>query len=317
MAINLEMGSATRDAYGQALAELGEQYPNIVVLDADLSKSTKTAVFGDKFPDRFTNCGIMEMNMVGVAAGLASCGKIVFISSFACFLTCKSYDQIRMSVANPQTNVKIVASHGGISVGEDGASQQSIEDIALMTSLPNFIVMVPSDQNSAKKLVIQAGQKQGPVYMRTCRPKTPIIYDKDCSVEIGKGLLYQDGTDVSIVADGLMVAEAIYAAETLKKDGIQAAIIDMHTIKPLDSELLIQQAKKTGAIVTAEEHQIWGGLGSAVARALSENYPVPIEFVGIEDTYAESGTPKELLEKYGLSSSHIVNAAKKAISRKA
>ncbi|MDP3980409.1 MAG: transketolase family protein [Chlamydiota bacterium] len=311
-----KLGQATRDAYGLALKELGEKDQNIIVLDADLSKSTKTATFGDCFPERFTNCGIMEANMVGVAAGLALSGKIVFVSSFACFLTCKSYDQFRMSIANPKANVKIVASHGGISVGEDGASQHSIEDIALMTSLPEFSVMIPADQYAAKKLVIQSAYKQGPVYIRTCRPKAYIIYDEQTPIEIGKSILIRDGKDVTIIANGLMVHEALLAAETLEKEGIDAAVVDMHTLKPIDDAMLKQQAIKTGAFVTAEEHQIWGGLGSIVSQSVAKSHPVPIEFVAIQDTYAESGNQEELFKHYGLSYQNIVNSAKKVISRK-
>lgn len=316
MSLEKKLGLATRDAYGQALIELGEKNPNIIVLDADLSKSTKTEAFGKKFPDRFINCGIVEMNMVGVASGLALSGKTVFVSSFACFLICKTYDQLRMSVANPLADVKVVASHGGISVGEDGASQQSIEDVALTTSLPGFTVIVPSDQYCGKELVLQAAAQQGPFYIRTGRPKAPIVHNENTKFKIGKGVRLREGKDVTLIANGLLVFEALSAAETLSVQGIQASVIDMHTVKPIDHDLLKEACETTGAIVTAEEHQIWGGLGSAVAQAVSGIKPVPIEYVAIEDVYAESGKPDELLVRYGLSAQHIVEAAKKAVKRK-
>ncbi len=316
MSLEKNLGLATRDAYGQALVELGKKNANIVVLDADLSKSTKTEAFGKAFPDRFINCGIIEMNMVGVAAGLALSGKTVFTSSFACFLICKTYDQLRMAVANPMADVKIVASHGGISVGEDGASQQSIEDVALTTSLPGFTVIIPSDQYCGKELVIQAAAQYGPFYIRTGRPKAAIVHNENTKFQIGKGVRLREGKDVTIIANGLLVFEALSAADTLSKQGIQAAVIDMHTVKPLDQDLIREACEKTGAIVTAEEHQIWGGLGSAVAQAVSKIKPVPMEYVAIEDTYAESGKPDELLEHYGLTEKHIVEAATKAVKRK-
>ena len=311
-----KLGPATRDAYGEVLVELGRENPNIVVLDADLSKSTKTAAFGEKFPDRFFNMGIQEADMVGVAAGLAASGKIPFVSSFACFVVCKAYDQLRMSVAFPELNVKIVASHGGISVGEDGASQQSIEDFALMASLPGFVVMSPTDAFQAKVLVREAAKHKGPVYMRTGRPKAPLIYNEKSRFEIGKGIRLREGKDVTLVANGLLVFEALLAEEKLRAEGIEASVIDLPCIKPLDRDLLIEEARRTHALVVAEEHQIWGGLGSAVARLVSEECPAPIEFVAIQDTYSESGKPEELFQKYGLTSSHIVSAAKRALAKK-
>lgn len=316
MAIEKKLGLATRDAYGKALVELGKTNPNIVVLDADLSKSTKTESFGKEFPDRFTNCGIIEMNMVGVAAGLAISGKIAFVSSFACFVICKAYDQLRMSVANPFLNVKIVGSHGGISIGEDGASQQAIEDIALTTSLPGFTVIIPADQYSTTALVKQAASIPGPFYIRTGRPKSPIIYNENSKFQVGKGVRIRKGKDVTIIANGLLVLEALIAADELQNQGIHASVIDMHTIKPLDIDLIQEECDQTGAIVTAEEHQIWGGLGSAVARATAGIKPVPIEFVAINDVYAESGTGDELMKQYGLTSTHIVEAAHKVLERK-
>ena len=310
-----KMGKATRDAYGEALVEIGKNNPNVVVLDADLSKSTKTFEFGKNFPDRFFNVGIMEANLVGVASGLAAAGKTPFISSFACFLICKGFDQLRMSVAFSELNVKVVASHGGISIGEDGASQMSIEDVALASTLPGFVVMVPADEFAARALVRQSASYDGPIYLRTGRPKAPLVHNTSTKFEIGKGIRLREGKDVSIVANGLLVFEALAAAETLAQEGIQASVIDMHTVKPLDETMLMAEAKKTGHVVVAEEHQLWGGLGSAVARLLSSKAPCKMEFVAIQDTYAESGTPDELMEKYGLTAPHVVKAAKKVLNR--
>ncbi len=311
-----KLGLATREAYGQALLELGRREPRIVVLDGDLSVSTKTALFAKEFPQRFFNVGISEANMVGMAGGLASSGKIPFISSFACFVTCKGYDQLRMAVAFPHLNVKVVASHGGISVGEDGASQQSIEDIALMTSLPGFTVVVPADEHATRALVASAAQINGPVYIRTGRPKAPIIHQPTTPFSLGKGIKLREGRDVTVIANGLLVFEALVAAEELESSGVSVAVVDLHTVKPLDESLILAQARETGAIVTAEEHQIWGGLGSAVARVVTQKHPVPMEFVAIADTYAESGKPEELFEKYGLTARHIVAAAKRLLERK-
>ncbi len=310
------MGLATRDAYGQALVELGRKNPKIVVLDGDLASSTRTGLFAKEFPGRHFNVGIAEANLVGLAGGLARAGKIPFISSFACFMTCKGYDQLRMAVAVPHANVKVVTSHGGISVGEDGTSQQSIEDIALMTSLPGFIVAVPADEHAARALVTQAASVVGPVYIRTGRPKAPLVYEPTQAFSFGKGILLRQGKDVTIIANGLLVCGALAAAGELEGLRISAAVVDMHTVKPLDEELVAAQAEKTGALVTAEEHQIWGGLGSAVARAAAHRRPVPMEFVAIQDTYAESGKPEELMTKYGLTSKEIVQAARRAVSRK-
>src|SRR3989338_4491644 len=262
-----KLGPATRDAYGKTLVELGASNPNIVVLDADLSKSTKTEFFSQKFPERFFNVGIAEANLVGIASGLAASGKIPFISSFACFLICKGYDQLRMSVAFPNLNVKVVASHGGISVGEDGASQQSIEDLALAATLPNFSVIVPADEVSTAVLVRKLASKPGPVFMRTGRPKAPLIYKEGTDFEIGKGVLLRKGEDVTLFANGLLVFEALVAAEELAEKGIEAAVVDLHTLKPVDRALVVKQAKETGAAVVCEEHQIYGGLGSIVGSA--------------------------------------------------
>ncbi len=309
-------GKPTREAYGQMLVELGKENPDIVVLDADLSKSTKTAAFGKAFPDRFFNVGIMEANMVGVASGLASSGKIPFISSFACFLICKGHDQLRMSVAFPELNVKVVASHGGISIGEDGVSQMSIEDIALTVSLPHFAVMVPADEFATRALVREAAYHRGPVYIRTGRPKFPIVYNAETRFQIGKGIRLREGGDVTLVANGPLVFEALEAAETLQKEGIRAGVLDMHTVKPLDQDLLVAEARKTGKLVICEEHQIYGGLGSICAEVLSRQCPSRLAFVAIQDTFAESGHPDELLDRYGLRSSNIVQAAKKLLDKK-
>lgn len=313
--MELRLGKATRDAYGQTLVELGKTHPDVVVLDADLSKSTKTAAFGEAYPERFFNVGIQEANLVGVASGLAACGKVPFISSFASFLMCKGYDQLRMGVAFSELNVKVVASHGGITVGEDGASQMSIEDLALATTLPLFKVMIPCDEISTRALVRQAADVKAPVYIRTCRPKTPIVHDEKTKFEIGKGIKVRDGKDVTIIALGFMVYESLVAAEKLKAAGIDAAVIDLHTVKPLDEALILAEARKTKHVVVAEEHQIWGGLGSAVATLIARNAPCPMEFVAIQDVYAESGKPEELFEKYGLSSTYIVNAVKRVCGK--
>ena len=314
--IERKMGAATRDAYGKALVEIGKDDPNVVVLDADLSKSTKTEMFQKAYPDRFIDVGIQEMNLVGVAAGLASCGKTPFISSFACFLMNKGYEQLRVGVAFSEQNVKVVASHGGISVGEDGASQQSVEDFALALSLPHFTVMVPSDEVSAKSLIKQCAVQKGAFYVRTGRAKVPVVYKEGTSFKIGKAMKLRDGKDVTLIACGLLVFEALEAADILKTKGIDAAVVDVHTLKPLDEELLLAEAKKTGAFVTAEEHLIFGGLGSVVSQFASRKCPVPIEFVGLNDTYAESGKAQELLDKYELTSKKIAQQAEKAVSRK-
>jgi len=305
------MGKATRDAYGETLVKLGQENPNVIVLDADLSKSTKTGLFAEKFPERFINCGIQEANMVGVASGLAACGKIPFVSSFASFLMCKGHDQMRMGIAFSELDVKMVSSHGGISVGEDGASQMSIEDVALATTLPGVRVIVPSDEYAARALIRAIVENPGAAYVRTGRPKAAIVHNEKTKFEIGKGIRVREGKDITLVANGLLVIECLAAAEELAKEGIQASVIDMHTVKPLDEALLLEEARKTGKMVVAEEHQIWGGLGSAVARSLATQHPCRIEFVAIQDTFAESGEPYELLEKYNLTAPAILKAAKK------
>ena len=310
-----KLGKATRDAYGETLLEIAKTHPEVVVLDADLSKATKSVIFADKFPERFINVGIQEANLVGVAAGLASCGKIPFISSFASFLVSKGFDQFRMAVAFSELNVKVVGSHGGISVGEDGASQMAIEDIALMTSLPGFVVLVPSDEVCTRALTLETAEYVGPVYIRTGRPKAPVIYKAGTDFKIGKGVRLREGKDLTIIANGLEVFEALEAAERLADEGISASVIDMHTVKPLDQGLILEEARRTGHILVAEEHQIWGGLGSAIATFLAKKHPCKMGFVAIQDTFAESGKAEELLEKYGLTHPHIIKAAKKVLGR--
>lgn len=309
-----KFGKATRDAYGEVLIEIGRDNKNVVVMDADLSKSTKSAKFGETYPDRFFNVGIQEANLVGVASGLAACGKIPFISSFATFLMSKGFDQMRMAVSFSELNVKMVGSHGGISIGEDGASQMSIEDIALAVSLPGVAVMVPADEHAARDLVKQSVDYPHPVYIRTGRPKAPLVYPGPGSCKIGKANRLREGKDLSILANGLLVFEALEAAERLAAEGIQASVLDLHTVKPLDEEAIVQEARKTGRMVVAEEHQIWGGLGSAVARVLGEKSPCRMEFVAIQDTFAESGAPDEVMVKYGLTSDGILKAARRLFS---
>jgi transketolase len=314
--LELKMGKATREAYGEALAELGKTNPNVVALDADLAKSTFSATFQKAFPDRFFTVGIAEANMVGIASGLALAGKLPFASSFAVFLCDKGYDQLRMCVAYPRVNAKFVGSHGGISIGEDGPSQQSVEDFALMCGLAGFTVICPADEFSARALVHRMAELDGPAYMRTGRAKAAIVYGPEDKFEIGKAKVHGSGRDVAIVACGFEVGYAIQAQAQLEEQGIAARVIDMHTLKPMDDECLEQAARECGAIVTAEEHLLDGGLGSQVARSVAKSHPVPIEFVGINNTYAESGTPDELMEKYGLTAPHIVAAVKRVLNRK-
>lgn len=307
---------ATRDAYGKALVALGKENNQIVVLDADLSKSTKTYDFAKVFPERFFNMGIAEQNLIGFSAGLAAAGKIPFASTFAVFATGRAFEQIRNSVAYPQLNVKIAATHSGISVGEDGASHQAIEDIALMRALPNMTVLVPADAEETAQVIRKAAQYQGPVYIRMGRLAVPVLFDSNYHFEIGKANILREGQDAAVVAAGLMVAEALKAAEELSAQGIDIAVVNCASIKPIDEETIIRIAKQTGAVVTAEEHSIIGGLGSAVAEVLSENHPVPLARVGIKDTFGESGRPSELLVKYGLTSREIIKAVQDVITRK-
>ena len=313
---DLKMGKATREAYGEALAELGRSNPNIVVLDADLAKSTFSATFAKEFPDRFFTVGIAEADMVGIAGGLALSGKIPFASSFAVFLCDKGFDQLRMSVAYPGANAKFCGSHGGISIGEDGPSQQSVEDLALMCALPGFVVIHPADEFSARALVHRMAEHVGPCYMRTGRAKSPILYGPGDTFEIGKAKVHGSGTDVAIVACGLEVGYALTAQAQLEDEGISARVLDMHTLKPLDEAAVAQAARDCDALVTAEEHVLDGGLGSRVAAAAARSCPVPIEFVGIRNTYAESGTPDQLMEKYNLTAPYIVQAVKAVLKRK-
>jgi transketolase len=312
----LKMGVATREAYGQALVELGRKNPNVVALDADLAKSTFSAKFQKEFPGRFFTCGIAEADMVGIAGGLALAGKLPFASSFAVFLCDKGYDQLRMCIAYPRVNAKFVGSHGGISIGEDGPSQMAVEDYALMCALAGFVVLNPSDEFCARALVHRMAEHDGPVYMRTGRPKAPIIYGPDDTFEIGKAKQHGSGRDVAIIACGLEVGYALQAQAQLEEEGIHARVLDMHTIKPIDEDAIAQAARECGAIVTAEEHLLDGGLGSQVARAAARTKPVPIEFVGIQNTYAESATPDQLMEKYGLTAPYIVKAVRAVLARK-
>lgn len=307
---------ATREAYGKGLAKLGKINENVVVLDADLSKSTKTAMFQKEFPNRFFNMGIAEQNLMGTAAGFSTCGKIPFASTFAMFATGRAFEIIRNSVCYSKLNVKVCATHAGITVGEDGASHQALEDLAVMRAIPNMVVLNPADAVSAEKAVFAMAEYDGPAYARFGRAAVPVIYDEDMKFEIGKGIEVKEGKDATIIATGILVAEALEARELLLKEGIEARVIDMHTIKPIDKEIIIKAADETGAIVTAEEHNIIGGLGSAVAEVLVENKPVPMKRIGTKDTFGESGKPKELMEKYELTAKDIVKAVKSVIKNK-
>lgn len=308
---------ATRDVYGQTLVELGRTNQDIVVLDADLSVSTKTALFGKEFPERFFNLGIAEQDMISTAAGLAACGKIVFCSTFAVFGSGRAWDQVRLAVAYTRANVKIVVTHGGITTGEDGASHQANEDIAIMRAIPNLTVIVPADGIQTAQLIKQAVKFYGPMYIRLSRAKTPLIYDQiKTDFKIGQGVVIKPGRDLTIIACGIMVSAALAAAEQLAQEQIDARVVDLFTIKPIDKQLIVDCARATGALVTAEEHSIIGGLGGAVAEVVVENYPVPMARVGIKDMFGESGKPAELLEKYGLTSQSIVRAAKSVLQRK-
>ena len=305
-----------RETYGQTLVELGGENPDIVVLDADLSRSTMTQIFAREFPERFFDCGIAEQNMVGIAAGLAASGKIPFASTFAVFAPGRCFDQIRMSIAQPGLNVKLVTTHGGISVGEDGTSHQSIEDLALIGSLPGFTVIVPADAIETAQAVRVAAASYGPFYIRLCRPKLPLVYSEDYRFVLGKAVTMRQGRDAAIIAIGLMVKAALEAAENLKREGIDCRVLNMPTLKPIDEAAIVEAAAETGAIVTAEEHLEHGGLGSIVARVLARHQPVPVEFVAIKDTYAKSGKPAELLQRYGLTAKDIEQGVRLAIRRK-
>ncbi len=307
---------ATRDAYGKALVELGQLHDNIVVLDADLSKSTKTADFAKAFPERFINAGIAEQNMVGMAAGLAAAGKVVFASSFAIFATGRAFEQVRNSLAYANLNVKICATHSGITVGEDGGSHQSVEDIAVMRSIPNLSVIVPADGVSTRLALFRLYEQPGPVYLRLGRPALPLLYKDDTDFQIGRGIELRQGRDATVIACGGMVSLALEACRILAEEGIQVSLVDMHTIKPLDQDLIIRKAKETGAILTVEEHNIIGGLGGAVCEAVSENYPIPVKRMGIEDVFGQSGKPDELMQYYGLTVDKIVQNIRLLLKKK-
>ena len=307
---------ATRQAYGDALVELGEKNKDIVVLDADLSKSTTTAKFGKKFPERFFNMGVAEANMMNTAAGLATCGKIAFVSSFSIFATGRAWEQIRNTICYSGVNVKIVATHSGVSVGPDGASHQCIEDISLMKTIPTMTVVEPCDAVETRKAVLAAVAHKGPIYIRLGRAAVPVITKKEEPYTIGKANILRNGKDVAIVACGALVANSLTAADMLSKEGIEATVVNMHTIKPIDQEILVKVAKQVNAVVTAEQHVLDGGLGSAVATVLARNYPVPVEMIGIDNRFGQSGDPDILFKEYHLLPEDIVVAAKRAIERK-
>lgn len=307
---------ATREAYGEALKRLADSNPKVVVLDADLSGSTKTAEFKKVCPERFCNVGIAEQSLIGTAAGMAIAGKIPFASTFAMFAAGRAFEIIRNTVAYPSLNVKIAATHAGLTVGEDGASHQAIEDLSLMRSIPNMTVINPADSIEAEQAVIKAAEYLGPVYIRLGRAAVENIYDENYEFEIGKGVNLRDGKDVTIIATGLMVQKSLKAAEMLEEEGISVRVINIHTLKPIDKDIIINCARETKAIVTAEEHSIIGGLGSAVLEVLSEECPVPVTMIGVRDTFGESGKPDELLKKYGLSEEDIIQGCKKVIKLK-
>lgn len=304
---------STRQAYGDALVELGKENENIIVMDADLSKSTMTAGFKKEFPERFFNAGIAEANMMGMAAGLALSGKTVFASTFAMFAAGRAYEIIRNSIAYPKANVKVCATHAGITVGEDGASHQCIEDLALMRVIPGMTVVHPADAVSTKKLLGQIAAEDGPAYVRLGRLNIPVLYDEDADIQLGKGVCVKDGSDVTVIACGLMVNEAVMAAEELEKEGISVRIIDMHTIKPIDEEIIMKAAAETKAIITAEEHSVIGGLGAAVAEVAVKKCPVKMAMVGVQDRFGQSGKPPVLMEEYNITAADIVKAVKETL----
>ncbi len=306
---------ATREGYGDGLCELAEKRPDMIVLDADLSAATKTSVFKKAYPDRHFNCGISEQNMMGVASGIASTGRLVFASSFAMFAAGRAFEVIRNSIAYPQLNVKIGATHGGISVGEDGATHQCCEDVGIMRSLPNMTVIVPADYVEAKAAVLAMAEFDGPTYLRFGRLAVPIFNGDDYKFELGKGIMMKDGKDITIIASGLMVAEAVEAAQALKEQGIDARVINIHTIKPIDRDIIIKAAKETGKIVTVEEHSVLNGLGSAVGEVVLEECPVPVVKIGVNDVYGHSGPAKVLLKEFGLCAENIVNVVKATVNK--
>jgi transketolase len=311
----MKLGKSVREAFGLALAAIGDKYPDIVVLDGDVHNSTRTDFFEKKFPERFFNVGIAESDLVGVAAGMACAGKRAWLASFAAFVACNAYDQLRMSVAFPCIDVKVVGTHAGISIGEDGPSQMGIEDVSLMCSLPNFTVVVPADEPSTTKAVEALARIKTPAYLRAGRPNVPIVYEGDCPFQLGKANQLRDGKDLTIIANGLMVAAALEAADRLAEKGVKARVLDMHTVKPCDDAAILAAARETGKIVVAEEHLLHGGLGSAVAMSAARQHPVPMRFVGIKDTFAESGTPEGLLAKYGLTAGDIVREAQTLLGK--
>jgi transketolase len=312
----LKLGAATREAFGKALVEVGRENKEVVVCDADLTKSTMTTYFAKEFPDRFFECGIAEANMVAIGSGLAAAGKIPVVSSFSAFVINKGFEQLRATAAYPHVNLKVVGTHSGISIGEDGPSQMSIEDLSLACSLPGFIVLSPADEVSMRALVRSALLHDGPVFIRAGRPKVPVIYQADQEFSIGKAVELQPGTDATIIGTGLMTAEALRAAEALEAENLNVRVIDLPTIKPLDRDAIAKAAAETGAIIVAEEHLVDSGLGVRVAQVVAETAPCAMEFVGIENTYAESGSPEALLEKYGLTANRVAEAVRRAISRK-
>jgi len=305
-----------REAYGKTLVELGRENPDIVVLDADLSPSTMTHFFAREFPDRFFDCGVAEQNMVTIAAGLAASGKIPFASTFAVFVPGRSFDQIRMSIAYSRLNVKLVVTHGGISVGEDGASHHSVEDLALIGSLPGFTVIVPADAIETAQAVKAAAASNGPFYIRLCRPKLPLVYRQDYRFELGRAVTMRQGKDATIIAIGVMLSAALDAADNLRRQGIDCRVLNMPTLKPVDEAAITEAATETGAIVTAEDHLEHGGLGSIVSQVVARRHPVPMEFVAVKDTYAKSGKATELLQRYGLTAKDIEQAVRKVIKKK-
>ena len=313
----LKPSKPMRDVFGDALLEVCQKNPKVVVLDGDLGNSTKAETVRQAFPDRFYNIGIAESNLVSIGAGMAGCGLIPFITSFSSFLLCNAYDQIRLSIALGKVNCKVLGSHGGITLGKDGPTQMGIEDLALVGGLPTFVMLVPSDPTCMHKAVAAAVEYVGPVWLRSSRVAMPHIYpEDDCPFEIGKANIVREGKDVSLIACGIMVASSLDAAAILAEEGIQARVVDMHTLRPMDVEMIARCARETGAIVTAEEHLLQGGMGSNIARVVAQNHPVPMRFVGLNDTYAESADPDDLLVKYGLTADDIAEAARQAVAAK-
>jgi len=312
----IKMGASTREAFGRALVELGRENPDVVVCDADLSHSTMTTYFAKEFPARFVSCGIAEADMVAIGAGLALAGKIPFVSSFSAFVINKGFEQLRACAAYPHVNLKVVGTHSGISIGEDGPSQMSIEEMGLACSLAGFVAIAPADETATKALVRAAAAYVGPVFIRAGRMKAPIVYNAEQKFEIGKAIQLSEGTDVTIVANGLLVAQSLLAADALEADGVSVRVIDLHTAKPIDRDAIARAASETGALVVAEEHLVDTGLGVRVAQVVAETHPCPMEFVGIHDRYAESGTPEQLLDKYGLVARDVAAAVRQVLKRK-